>query len=448
MAEIDRDLLVPLDRENCPLAAGAALVLAYLWTFVPTAQAVRYKHEPEPRRAPRVRWNAAAVAEHFRITQDSASRHLRALIKAGYVRPDPQDADRYALLDSLHRQKYLEHELRSLRSRPATNVKSDEGRSDVNSVGDDLDKFVGSDVNRVGSDVNSVGAIPTELSPLPLRVPINRSQLGHESGSPARTRGAAIEPKDFLALALEIVSGCRAPEGAAPIPATKYGVRHLVALLAGGHPADDVIDVLAVAPELVAEELERVEFYGSEMFLGATWTHWRNSRARLKARGQLSAAPAAAEPAMPRAPDLEDLLREREAQQQRAEAQQLAQMLAEIERPPVPGPYERRGARGLPRWRVALLFNPFEAQRAGRAAIAAARNEGRELACAELAFALASVVVTDDMIRGDQPELEIADVPQFPTEDPVLARLREARRQAEAEGRRLTLDELQQIGRP
>ncbi|MFY0539931.1 hypothetical protein [Nannocystis pusilla] len=66
-------------------------------------------------------------------------------------------------------------------------------------------------------------------------------------------------------------------------------------------------------------------------------------------------------------------------------------ILSKIENPPAPDDYMNATMDLHPVWLKALMFNPKEAQRAGRRALEHAQRENRPPTCQELTFALASV---------------------------------------------------------
>lgn len=233
---------------------------------------------------------------------------------------------------------------------------------------------------------------------------------------------------DLRGIAQEIVKAAPTPEGAASLLPTADNLRDLLELLVAGWPREQIAEVLHAAPEIIAAGLQDRRWYGPEMFRGERWTRWRAALAELQTR-RPSPVPSPEETAARREA-------EERAQRERAEAEQLRRMLAALENPPSPTPFDRLHPWGHARWYVSVLFAPREAVAAGRAAIAAARGEGREVTAAELSRALCEVDVTD----------ALTSEPAEPaTEDSVLAKLREVRERAAREGRRPTLEELQSI---
>ncbi|PCC66455.1 hypothetical protein [Nannocystis exedens] len=413
MAEADWALFGATNREGRKLSSTARLLLVWLWTLVDDVEVVKAyrKTRGQPvRRAPRV-----ALA---RLNRDTATllgfeletlrRALdRDLVEAGWVQRVGQH--QLALLDKEHRDAFL---AAKYPFPPA--VKRELGADPGQPSGADPGPRSADPGQRSGILRTTIRQIPDNDPPHPLRVPIG-SQLGPECGSHARAPACDATP-DFFSVAGEIVSAAAPPVGAAAIPATRRGLRHLVALLEDGEPRDRLEAVLAAAPAICEAKPQALEFYGPEMFVGERWTRWCNHHAQLVALRSAKSGSRQSPGAAPDKPSSDD------------EAREVAALLDRVEHPREPNAFERDNpGLQLPHFR-ALLFAPAESRRVVAELVARTAAENRSLRLDELKAALASVAPCDKPASRRHSDVDQAEREE---EQELLARAAEHRRRAQ-----------------
>lgn len=303
MAEPDRRIGRAADLEGRPLPKGTVVTLQQIWTrvYADAARADRDGSGP----APIARFSKDELVDDGplgtgrspRAIDDDLSRLLKArwiervqlLGKYWYCRvlnPDRRAAELANLgVSTPIEQGSVRYNVTNGVDPPPPKLR----RSAQNSV-PDTPKFAEISANsRAPSRSISLTTYP-ELSPSNLNA---FSEI-------ARERAATLSSTD---LCIEIVSKAIRPDGdAVKIPATRVGVRQLARYLDDGGDLDELLEVLAYAPAIVAANLQPARYYGEDLVAGARFVWWKRAVLEVRRRGEREARrlsdTAAAKPAL------------------------------------------------------------------------------------------------------------------------------------------------------